>query len=130
MRPNRPNLRTTLAAVLALPLALSVAGCYTRGTASLRKETEASVAQKITEGKTTKEEVKTMFGPAPAIAITEDGLERWQFVFGKRSLKPATFIPYVGSVLGGWNGTINKLVIDFDEKGVVKRRTMSDWLNE
>lgn len=50
-----------LSLVLATTAVLST-GCASQGNQSLKKETEATVKNKIVEGKTTKDSVKTMFG--------------------------------------------------------------------
>lgn len=48
------------AAIAAATFAL--AGCAGTGNDSLRSETEATVSTKIVDGKTTKDEVRSMFG--------------------------------------------------------------------
>lgn len=118
-------MKTTLVALVAIIL-VSAAGCASSGNASLRKETESSVSQKITEGKTTKEEVRAMFGSPLSTSFTDGGLEIWKFELAKMSADAATFIPFVGILAGGSSGTKKELVVMFDEKGIVKRRSMSE----
>ena len=54
----KPSLLLT-ASFLAL---LTLAGCASKGNESLRKETEVSIGSKLTEGQTTKAEVRKILG--------------------------------------------------------------------
>ena len=60
---------------LAVALAVTLAGCASSGNQKLKSETETSVQSKIHEGKTTKVEVKTLFGSPDAVSYTDGGNE-------------------------------------------------------
>jgi len=68
--------KIALAAIVAVSFA-TLAGCAGTGNDSLRSETEATVSTKIAEGKTTKDDVRTMFGSPMKTEFTDGGLEIW-----------------------------------------------------
>lgn len=61
--------------VLAGLVAFGLASCATVGNESLKAETEQTVATKIIENKTTKDQVKQMFGSPMSISFSNDGHE-------------------------------------------------------
>ena len=119
-------MKSNLLPVSLAVLALALAGCASAGNDSLRKETEASIAQKIVEGKTTKAEVRTAFGSPMTTSFTDGGLEIWNFELSKMSADAIDYVPFVGLLGGSASGTKKQLVILFDDKGIVKRCSMSE----
>jgi hypothetical protein len=111
------------ASVICLAL---VVGCVSTGNETLRKESESSVATKIVEGKTTKTEVKGMFGSPIKTTFTDGGLEIFTYELSKMSADAINYVPLVGLFGGTASGTKKELVILFDEHGVVKRFSMSE----
>lgn len=101
-------------------------GCYSVGNDSLRKESESSVNTKLTEGRTTKAEVKDMFGSPIQTSYIQGGLEVWKYELLRMSTDAATFIPIVNIFLNGSSGTKKDLTILFDGDGVVKKYNMSE----
>jgi hypothetical protein len=75
-------------------------------------QTEDSVGKKIVSGKTTKEEVRAVFGPCLKVQLSDSG-ETW------------TYESEVITIFSGSSYTRNKLVILFDDKGIVKRYSMN-----
>lgn len=110
---------------LAFALAL-FAGCASSGNESLRKESEASVAQKMVEGRTTKTEVRAMFGSPLKTTFTDGGLEVWTFELSKVKADAINYVPIVNLFGGTASGTKKELVVLFDDKGVIKRFSMSE----
>ena len=111
------------AAVLALVL---LAGCASVGNETLRAESESSVQKKMSEGKTTKAEVRGMFGSPLKTSFTDGGLEIWTFEFSKVSADAVSFIPIVNLFGATASGTKKELVVMFDKSGVVQRFSMSE----
>ncbi len=103
-----------------------VAGCASVGNESLRQETEATISQKIVEGKTAKTEVRSMFGSPASTSFTDAGLEIWKYELSKMSADAVNFIPVVNLFGRSHSGTKKELVILFDDKGIVKRYSMSE----
>jgi outer membrane protein assembly factor BamE (lipoprotein component of BamABCDE complex) len=106
--------------------ALFIQGCATAGNDSLRKETEESVAMKITEGQTTREQVKSMFGSPFETSYTDGGLEIWKYELAKMKADAASYIPVVGLFAASSSGMRKELTILFDEEGVVRKFNMSE----
>ena len=111
-------------AVLATVLVL--AGCAGAGNESLRSETESTVSTKVVEGKTTKDEIRNMFGSPQKTEFTDGGLEIWRYEFAKMHGDAVNFIPVVNLFGSSASGTKKELVVMFDSNNVVKRYSMSD----
>ena len=107
-------------------MALLVTGCASIGNESIRKESESSVAQKITEGKTSKDEIRSMFGSPISTSFTDSGLEIWKYELSKMSADAVSYIPVVNLFGTSSSGTKKELTVLFDEKGIVKRYSMNE----
>ena len=115
-----------IAAVCVLVIAVFASGCASVGNESLRKESEASVSKKIVEGKTTKAEVRAMFGSPTRTSFTDGGLEIWNFDFTNVSADAISYIPVVNWFGATASGKKKELVVMFDQASVVKRFSMSE----
>ncbi|WP_310389458.1 hypothetical protein [Roseateles sp.] len=115
---------TCYAAAIAAVVVLGA--CASAGTEALRKESESSVQQKMAVGKTTKAEVRAMFGSPIKTTFTDNGLEVWNFEFSNVSADALSYVPIVNMFGGSASGKKKELVVLFDEKDVVKRFAMSE----
>ena len=107
-------------------VSVALAGCASVGNENLRAETESSVSQKIVEGKTTKSEVRAMFGSPLKTSFTDSGLEIWNYEFSKVTVDAVSFVPVVNMFGSSASGKKKELVVMFDQKNVVKRYSMSE----
>lgn len=110
-------------AILAV---LTLSGCQSVGNESLRKETESSVAQKIVQGKTTKSEVRAMFGSPTKTTFTDGGLEVWNDDFSNVSADAISYVPIVNLFGASASGKKKELVVMYDEQNIVRRYAMSE----
>lgn len=110
---------------LAVALAVTLTGCASSGNQKLKSETETSVQSKIHEGKTTKVEVKTLFGSPDAVSYTDGGNEIWKYSFAKVKVNGISFIPFYGLFHNGTNGTKKELTILFKDN-TVQKYTMAE----
>lgn len=106
--------------------ALMLTGCASVGNESLRKESESSVSQKIVQGKTTKSEVKAMFGSPTKTTFTDGGLEVWNYDFSNVSADAISYVPIVNLFGGSASGKKKELVVMYDTADIVKRFSMSE----
>ena len=114
-------------AVLAfVAVALTISGCASVGNETLRAESETSVKAKIVEGKTTKADIKQMFGSPMKTTFTDGGMEVWSYEFSKVSADAISFIPIVNLFGASSSGTKKELVALFDSNGILKRYSMSE----
>jgi len=115
------KLKTLLAASLFAG-ALAFTGCAnsTYGNEKLSNATEKSINQKIIKGKTTKAEIKQMFGTPSDVNYLPNNEQQWVYSFSKGKIKTATMIPIVGMFAGGTKSETKKLTIVFDKNGIVK----------
>ena len=116
--------KIALLAILAATLAIS--GCASVGNETLRSESESSVKAKMVEGKTTKPEVRAMFGSPLKTTFTDGGLEVWTYEFSKVSADAVAYIPIVNLFGATASGTKKELVAMFDANGTLKRFAMSE----
>lgn len=113
-----------LAAVCVAAIAL--AGCASKGNESLRKETEMSIGSKMTEGKTTKTEVRKMLGSPLKTSFTDGGLEISTYEFDNVTSDAINYVPILNWLGSSASGTKKELVILFDRANVVQRYSMSE----
>jgi outer membrane protein assembly factor BamE (lipoprotein component of BamABCDE complex) len=114
----------SLAAVCVASLAL--VGCASKGNESLRKETEVSIGTKLTEGKTTKTEVRKMLGSPLKTSFTDGGLEMSTYEFDNVTSDAINYVPVLNWLGSSASGTKKELVILFDRANVVQRYSMSE----
>jgi len=115
--------------VSLLGLALAVllfAGCASAGNASLKKETEQSVSTKIVAGKTTKVQVRSMFGSPGKTSFTDGGSEIWTYELSNMSADGINYVPFAGLFGSSVSGTKKELVVLFDDANIVKKYSMSE----
>ena len=112
--------------IAILLFALCLGGCASVGNEKLRAESESTVSQKIVQGKTTKSEVRAMFGSPMKTSFTDGGLEIWNFEFSNVSADAVSYIPVVSMFGGTASGKKKELVVMFDQADVVKRFSMSE----
>jgi len=113
------------ASILALAT-ISLAGCASAGNQSLKTENEATVAQKVVAGKTTKAEIRAMFGSPASTSFTDGGLEIWTYELAHMKADGVDYIPVVGLFGSSASGTKKQLVVLFDDAGTVKKYSMSE----
>lgn len=111
--------------LIAVVIGLVLAGCASSGNQSLKKETEVSVKSKITEGVTTKSEVKIMFGSPAKTSFTDGGKEIWTYALADISADAVTYIPVVNWFGSSASGIRKELVVMFDGDKV-QRYSMSE----
>ena len=119
-------MRSKIALLAILAAVLVVSGCASVGNETLRAESESTVKGKMVEGKTTKAEVKSMFGSPMKTTFTDGGLEVWTYEFSKVSADTVSFIPIVNLFGATASGTKKELVAMFETNGVLKRYAMSE----
>ena len=106
--------------------ALTLVGCASKGNESLRKETEVSIGTKLTEGKTTKVEVRKMLGSPLKTSFTDGGLEISTYEFDNVTSDAINYVPVLNWLGSSASGTKKELVILFDKTNVVQRYSMSE----
>ncbi|ANF80932.1 hypothetical protein A3K93_01170 [Acinetobacter sp. NCu2D-2] len=104
---------------------LALSGCMTTGNHMLKKETETTVQQKIVENKTTKSEIRKIFGSPDKTTFTDNGKEIWTYEFVDVSADAVSYIPVVNWFGSSASGTKKQLVVMFDGE-VVYKYSMSE----
>ncbi len=115
-----------IAIASALLSALFLTGCASVGNESLRKESESSAKQKLVEGKTTRDEVRALFGSPLKTTFTDGGLEIWNYEFTNVSADAISYVPIVNLFGASASGKKKELVVLFDQNNILKRFSMSE----
>ena len=113
-------------AAASLLAVIGLSGCASVGNETLRTESESSVQSKLVEGKTTKPQVRAMFGSPLKTSFTDGGLEIWTYEFSKVSADAVSYIPIVNLFGASASGTKKELVVMFNKENVVQRFSMSE----
>lgn len=111
-------------------LVLLATGCASVGNERMRDQTQASVSQKIAEGKTTRQEVRDALGEATTVSFTDSGNEIWTYKHARATPKAQNFIPVVNLFSRGADVKTKELVVLFDKQGIVTRYTMRETADE
>lgn len=106
--------------------ALTLIGCASKGNESLRKETELTIGTKLTEGQTTKADVRKMLGSPLKTSFTDGGLEISTYEFDNVTSDVINYVPVLNWLGSSASGTKKELVILFDRTNVVQRFSMSE----
>ena len=115
--------------IKAVPLvlvAILAVGCASVGNEKLRDETEVSIQSKIVEGKTTKAEVRAIFGSPLTTSFTDGGQEIATYEFVSVSADGISYIPIVNLFGSSASGKKKELVVLFDKSNIVQRYSMSE----
>jgi hypothetical protein len=101
---------------------LMITGCASSGNKFLKKESFETVELKITQGRTTQQEVRDMYGDPLVTNYTDSGNEIWTYQFDQMSLDALSILnPFKTT----YNGIRKQLVVMFDSKGIVSRYNMN-----
>ena len=117
--------------ILLSILALLISGCGANtGHQFLAKMSNDEVARKLVQNKTSKEEVRSMFGDPEDVDINDESGETWQYKYVRSEVKGVSFVPIAGSFYGGTNDSIKKLKIKFNSDGLVDKFAFSNSKGE
>lgn len=105
-------LRISVATVIAVALS----ACMTVGDERVKQASSESLQQKIVRGKTTKAEVRTLFGNPAEIGFSDSGNEQWSYEYQQVNV----FKVYGALFSGGRTDEGGKkIVVLFDKNGIV-----------
>ena len=110
---------------MAIFSALVLAACSAVTENSPQRETQESINQKITKGKTTKAEVKLMFGEPVSTTSKERGAEAWRYKMAASSSSTIK-IPGFEKFFGSGTDKDRTLSVDFDRRGIVTSYSLDE----
>src|SRR5262245_36901010 len=91
---------------------------------SPQRETQESINQKIAKGKTTKAEVKAIFGEPTSTTSKERGVEEWRYKMASSSTSTVK-IPGFEKFFGGTEKD-KTLLVNFDRRGIVTNYSLDE----
>jgi outer membrane protein assembly factor BamE (lipoprotein component of BamABCDE complex) len=108
---------------------ISLLGCANHGSTVLKELNESDVNSKITVGKTTRNQIRAMFGSPLETTYTDGGLEIWKYRFedttGWNPENVASQTLTLGLAGSKLVGTEKELIILYNDDYTVKRFNMS-----
>ncbi|MBA0198453.1 hypothetical protein H0249_18255 [Pectobacterium brasiliense] len=102
---------------MAAFVTLTLVGCSSSGSQSLKSENQESVKTKLIKEKTTKRDVLASFGE-PNHRMVIDGEDRWIYTMYNSQMKATSFIPVIGAFTGGNDTQTKSLIITFKSEKV------------
>lgn len=111
---------------LALSCLLITNCSTTSGKRMLKDETMETLHDKIFENKTTKEEIRGMWGPPNETLFTDGGSEIYRYELTELQAKALNYVPVANWFAYGYTGTKKSLTILFDKNDVVSRYTLDE----
>ena len=124
---------TIMKKILRLNILLAtflIIGCANQGSTVLKKLSESDVNKNIVVGKTTRNQIRSMFGSPLETKYTDSGLEIWRYQYEDTTgFNPANIASQTLTLgLAGSRriGTDKELVILFNDDYTVKRFNMSE----
>lgn len=115
---------------LNIIICVFISSCANQGSTVLKKLSESDVNSNIHVGKTTRNEVRSMFGSPLETKYTDSGLEIWTYRYedttGFNAANIASQTLTLGIAGSRRTGTEKELIILFDDYYRVKRFNMSE----
>lgn len=109
---------------LYLLCALILFACSTtQGNHVIRKETAATIAAKIIDGRTTQADIWRMFGAPMSTSFTDGGNEIYKYELIDSKPKISNHIPIISIFKAGEDHVKKTLTILFDDKHIVKKHS-------
>ena len=112
-------------AVVAVFAAVVLASCASAGNEQLKDATKANVQERLKKGMT-QAEVRQIYGDPATTSFTDSGQVIWKYAFEKAQARPVNFIPVVGLLAGGADGTKKELTILFDKNDRLQKHSMTE----
>jgi len=116
--------------LLAILTLCALIGCANQGSTVLKKLSERDVNTQIHPGKTTRNQVRAMFGSPLETTYTDGGLEIWKYRYedttGLNAANIASQTLTLGLAGSRRVGTEKELIILYNDDYTVKRFNMSE----
>ena len=103
-----------------------LAGCASTGNQALKSESETTVQQKLSLGKSTQDDVKALFGAPMSTSFTDGGAEIWHYEFTYMKDDAISYVPIVNLFAKSATGTKKDLTVLFDSAKVVQRYSLTE----
>lgn len=117
------------AIMLSVAITMLSVGCASVGNVAIKEQSQQTIENSITKGKTTKQDVINAFGSADSVSFTDGGNEVWTYRHSKSKPMARNFIPY-NVFSQGANIQTKELVVLFDGQGVVTNYTFRETANQ
>jgi len=91
------------------------------GSKFLASTSENQLRDRLVNGITTKEQVKSYFGDPHNVEFLPHNREEWVYAYTKSRAKTINFVPVLNTLYSGTNDNVRRLKIIFNSRGLVER---------
>lgn len=124
-------MKTTILISLSTLAIMTMAGCAVKaGNETLGKMNKAQIERSIVKGKSTKSDIKSLFGDPDKTDFDNNGNEKWTYTHVRNDAKVVNYIPVANWFVAGTNDTKKSLIVLFNDNGTVKNFINSDAKGE
>ncbi|MCL4432529.1 MAG: outer membrane protein assembly factor BamE [Epsilonproteobacteria bacterium] len=124
-------MKYTILIALSAVAAMTMTGCAVKaGNETLGKMDKAQIEHSIVKGKSTKSDVKSLFGDPDKTDFDNNGNEKWTYTHVRKDAKAVNYIPVANWFVAGTNDTTKSLIVLFNDNGTVKNFINSDAKGE
>ena len=122
---------------LLLIAILSLAGCASSGNANVKNQ---ALIDQIQMGKSTKDDVRRLLGEPNSVSRSSTQVanpadpkrmltlvEWWSYIHASSQTDAASFIPFVGGLVGSSTHESTQFTAGFDQKGIVQHITSGSY---
>jgi len=95
--------------IRAAAVCAALSACASAGT-----KVDPSTAQQFQKGSTTYSEVVAALGEPTTVTTASDGKKTAAYSYAKTTVRPESFIPYVGAFVGGADVKTSAVIFRFD----------------
>ena len=110
-------------------IGLALSGCTSAGNEVLKKQDASTVNQTVIDGTTTRDQILSMYGSPNRTTFGSNNSEIWTYTWASRRPQAQNFIPIVGTLVAGADVQQKVLIVQFDERHVVKKHVVSEYNN-
>lgn len=101
-------------------LAMAAVAVLLGACASTGTKVDQAALSGFERGKTTYTEVVTALGAPSQDAVNADGARQVIYSYAQATMRPETFIPYIGPLVGGMDTKSTAVVLKFDRAGILQ----------
>jgi hypothetical protein len=111
--------------LLLIISALVLTSCADSVNKNFKDNDNKQISDMLVKGRTTKGEVKSLFGQPTDIDFDNDNREKWTYSYAEAGKNPLNYLPPV-SMLFGQKGKVRKMVIVFNNDVVYEYALSTD----
>lgn len=110
--------RSVVLSALVGTILVTFSGCMTVG-----RKLDVDAVDSIKKNRTTRQEVVQAIGSPDQVTRDGDGNVTYMYMYARTQVKPETYIPYIGPMIGGTRSQNQTVIISFGPDDIVNQIT-------